>query len=185
MESQTQDALNRITDEKWREIISHLRRYASKKMAILPLWMDVNDIVSDAIASVLNETRTWNMTRYPELIDQLTAIIDSLYSALWKSKRAQKTEASQKRIGLDAVENQLQASEEDASFTEYCRERLQSIRSAIIHDEELQYFVMAIEEGHYKSKEIAEALGWPVKQVYNARKRLDRIIEGLENKTPR
>jgi len=200
------EAISRISDDEWRNIALELERYAlsvsrglrwrTRNPVELPGGETVTAIVSKAIEKLFSGEREWDPQKEPDIRKYLRGVIDSLLNHLaesqdntlvtvapepgsmnypaWESG-SQKRDPSvdwivpPNRSPEAAVLHQEQAALEDRA--------LELLMEECADDEVLMSVLEAMMDGYEKSAEIAEHKGIPVKDVYNAAKRMDRKLE--------
>lgn len=201
-------ALAQLSDDALRRLILELGRYAlsvSSKLywrtgdaAELPRGETVDSIVSTAFTKMLSGERRWQPQREPDIKTYLMNVIDSLLYHLATSKdntmvtAMPETQSAgeiplQSRADASAMAWQAQPPGSPEAILvhqedEQHKERmLQHLRDACRDDPLLAQVVQAMQEGYGKPADIAEVVGHPVADIYNALKRLDRKIVRLRH----
>jgi DNA-directed RNA polymerase specialized sigma24 family protein len=179
----------------WEDTIPRLELYAIRKAKRLywqgmmngnmPSGKEAQDVVQDAIEDVLTGRRSWNPATQPDLFVHLRSIVDSKLSHLVDSKENRsvrsesalgvKNEDANKVASLARLpdsspsqfETLLQAEAEDFFWGFY---------ECLAGEPLLQNIIECIDAGIDKPGEIAAHLGVPPKEMYNARKRLQRRV---------
>lgn len=200
------EAVSRISDDEWRNIALELERYAisvsrnlrwrTRNPLELPGGETVTSIVSKAIEKLFSGEREWGPQNEPDIRKYLRGVIDSLLNHLaesqdntlvtvapepgstnypaWESG-SQKRDPSvdwlvpPSRSPEAALLQQEQAVVEDRA--------LELLIEECAADAVLMAVLEAMMDGYDKPAEIAEHKGIPIKDVYNAAKRMDRKLE--------
>lgn len=206
MNRDTYEAVSQISDDEWRKIALELERYAlsvsrnlrwrTRNPVELPGGETVTSIVSKAIEKLFSGEREWDHEREPDIRTYLRGVIDSLLNHLaesqdntlvtvapepgstnypaWESG-SQKRDPSvdwlvpPNRSPEAALLQQEQAEVEDRA--------LELLMEECADDAVLIAVLESMMDGYDKPAEISERKGIPVKDVYNAAKRMDRKLE--------
>jgi hypothetical protein len=215
------EAVSKVSDDEWRDIALDLGRYAlsvsrnlrwrTRNPAELPGGETVTSIVSKAVEKLYSGDREWDPQKEPNLRKHLQNVIDSLLNHLaecqdntlitvqpepgspdfpaWQS-------GSQKR---DPAVDWLVPPSRSPEATLLLQEREQIEDRAVEmlldecgNDPVLLAVLEAMMDGYDKAAEISKHKGIPIKDVYNATKRLDRKLEvvrkrvaEMQNASPR
>ncbi len=211
MNKEAYELVSRISDDEWRKIALELGRYAlnvsrnlrwrTRNPVELPSGETVTSIVSKAIEKLFSGEREWDPHKEPDLKKHLRGVIDSLLNHLaesldntlvtvapepdsadfpaWES-RSQKRDPSvdwlvpPDRSPEAAVIQQEQAALEDRA--------LELLIDECGDDPVLMSVLEAMMDGYEKPAEISEHKGIPVKEIYNAAKRMDRKLETVRKR---
>jgi hypothetical protein len=200
------EAVSKISDAEWSEIALDLGRYAlsvsrnlrwrTRNPVELPGGETVTSIVSKAIEKVLSGERDWDPISDPDVRKYLRSVIDSLLNhlaesqdnvlvrvapapgsadfAAWETGSRKRDPAADwlvppNRSPEAAVLQREQPALEDRA--------LELLLEECADDPVLIQVLEAMMDGCEKPAEISEAKGIPVKDVYNAVKRMDRKLE--------
>lgn len=205
MNPEAQAALARITEDEWKQIAVELSWYAlgvsrhlrwrTRNPVELPGGETVGSIVSLAIEKVLKGERSWDPGTHPDLRKYLMDVIDSSLNhlatgadnTLLVSLRNEGLEDSSSSLTPDRPAPREEWLSRPAASPETLlldRERasLEDRALELLIDEcednpVLKKMLEAMFDGYEKPGEISEAKGIPVKEIYNAAKRLDRKCE--------
>lgn len=196
------DVLQRLREQNWEEIILRLTRHAlvrarrkfwpsgSKDLQTLLSGMSLQDVVSEAITRVFEGKRKWNPIKYPDLLEYLKGVVDSILSDM---VRSEENRLMRPRPAMDNKSNNgcvdedshvsaglwnnpsdiLSSPDKEAQK----KETFELILDLLEGDEDLQLMVIAISEGYTERSEIAQQLGKTTDEVTNMRKRLNRQLD--------
>lgn len=168
----------------------------------LPGGETVDSIVSKAFERVLSGSRKWNPQTDPDLAKYLMDVIDSLLSHLAESKdntmfrvppdagstderawhgatrlHERGYERSADWMARTTLSPEQELIEKENSTA--AKHAMELLEECIKNDAELVAIVGAIREGYDKNGEIAEHTGIAIRDVENAKKRLDRKIASV------
>lgn len=199
MRQDAHQALAQLSEAALGTMIKELGRYALSVSRSKPRWRtddpmnlprgeSVDSIVSLAFEKVLTGERDWNPEKEPELKTYLMGVIDSLLSHLSRHKdntavTAMPETAEPAGVGQgegSTWQAQPPADPETALLVreqrQYEAQAMQLLLDTSRDDPLVPQIIGAMQAGHGKAGEIAEVIGIPVTDVYNAMKRLDRKI---------
>lgn len=205
------EVVSRISDDEWRKIALELGRYAlnvsrslrwrTRNPVELPGGETVTSIVSKAIEKLFSGEREWDPHKEPDLKKHLRGVIDSLLNHLaesldntmvtvapepdsadfpaWESGSQKRDPSVDWLVPPDrspeaAVVQQEQAALEDRA--------LELLIDECADDPVLMSVLEAMMDGYEKPAEISEHKGIPVKEIYNAAKRMDRKLETVRRR---
>ena len=200
------EVIDQLEKADWENIILKLGRHSAVRInrlswrhRMLPVGLEVEDIVLESIGDTLGEERKWDPNKNPDLLNYLKSVVDSKISHLLELKEYLVTEPLEKTINeqeknlLDTTEvktdfegdsAQMFADPEEALVEkeerEHAKNAVELLREKIQGDEELEEIFLCLEEGYTKPSEIAEQLGVDVKEIYNREKRLKRKCNELK-----
>jgi hypothetical protein len=200
------EAVSRIPTDEWRNIALELERYAlsvsrnlrwrTRNPVELPGAETVTSVVSKAIEKLFSGEREWDPQKDPDIRKYLRGVIDSLLNHLaesqdntlitvapepgstnypaWESGSQKRDPTVDWLVPPDrspeaAVLQQEQAALEDRA--------LELLIDGCADDPVLMSVLEAMMDGYDKPAEISERKGIPVRDVYNAAKRMDRKLE--------
>jgi hypothetical protein len=204
--SKAYEAVSRISEDEWREIAVDLERYAlsvsrtlrwrTQNALELPGGETVGSIVSKAIEKLFSGDREWDPEEGPDIRAYLRGVIDSLLNHLAESHdnilvtvvpNAQSADAPAWESGSpkrDPAVDWLVPAQRSPEAHLLRREQtaLEDRALGLLLDEcsddpVLMAVLEAMMDGYDKPAEISEHKGIPVKDVYNAIKKLDRRLE--------
>ena len=172
--------LPNLSDEEWDDICKRLVLHAHFRMkqrswrgvpmsqgGVAPGAVEADDIASAALTDVLQGRRPWNGDSYPIFFDFLKSVVDSKISHL-----ASSVQNRVERRGDGEQFSQLMARENVSDEADF-----RKVLTEAIHKDELGAQIFeCIAEGIERPAEIATKLGINVNDVYNAQKRLRRLI---------
>lgn len=194
--------LDLLEAHPWEETIPRLLAHASSKSkrlfwkgiygGPLPEGNEVEDLVYQAIEKVLTGQRQWDPTTSPDLFLFLKGVVDSSLSHLarsWENRYVRKettsvaaTDNAEDEHGtgiIDCVpatasnpEEMLLQQEDEAR----CEELFLIIFDSLEDEPLLQKILECLLDDVEKPADIAEKLSVPVKEIYNARKKLQRRL---------
>lgn len=198
--------LDLLTAFPWEEKIPRLLLYASLKAkkkrwrsvfdGHLPEGKESQDVVFHAIEKVLSGERSWNPQEQPDLFRYLTGIIDSDLSHLSEGLEnkvllgeadidgSSAVKGDGKYAWIDSVpsstpdpEMQHINKEEDAHGDAFFFGFYDFLAGKPL----LQGMIECIDDGIEKKADMAQKLGVPVQEIYNASKQLKRKLEEFRN----
>src|SRR5262249_45983653 len=145
------------------------------------------DLVSQAVAKVFSGERKWDWGRHPNLEEFLKGVIDSLMNSLVNAidnrvvkklpAEPEKLEALLDKMSLSSANQHRMAPEAALLQAEREGEILKSISELIGDDPDLVKLWNCIRQGISKPKQIAEATGLPIEDVYNLGEKLRRRLK--------
>lgn len=202
------EAICRIPDDEWRSIAVELTRHAlsvsrrlrwrTRNVRELPGGETVDSIASKAIEKVFLGERDWDPENEPDITKYLMGVIDSLLNhlaesqentlmtippepgsvdaAAWESGSSKRDPASDWLIPESGSPEAALIKQEQTSIEDRA---LELLMDECADDEILMKVLEAMMDGYNAPAEISKAKGIPVKDVYNAIKRLDRKLENV------
>lgn len=182
-----------ITLKVTKHTVYKLKRINWKEQR-LPLGLMPEDIVQEAIGSLFEGNRNWNRIKYPDLIEYLKSVIDSIVSHLYKSKEYKITQPFPTIEEGQEVEEFLDKADPSADHAIYLmpssnnpedalleKEKMKrdetvvnAFFEAIQGDKDLEKIASLIMDGYIKPSVIAKQMGVEVREVYNLQKRFKR-----------
>lgn len=185
-----------MSEAELERMIKELGRYALSVSRSKPRWRtadpmhlprgeSVESIVSLAFEKVLSGERHWEPDKAPDLKTYLMGVIDSLLSHLSRHKdntavTALPETAEPRERQESGWQAQPPADPETALLLQeqqqYEAQVVQLLLATSQDDPVVADIIRALQAGHAKAGEIAQVIGIPVTEVYNAMKRLDRKI---------
>jgi hypothetical protein len=192
------ELVEKLGKVKWGRVILELTWFSSGRIKKLswkhgwkgdhiPKGLEPADIAMEAISTVFDERRHWDSVKYPNLMDYLKSVANSLISHLYESKEYELTdrfledEEGSEQIPLPAdpeavtqltpdPEETLLGKEEDQIGEELFNQLLDFLKD----DDELGEIILCIREGYTKPAQIAQQLDVDVKEIYTRKRRLQR-----------
>lgn len=188
-----------ITDDEWKAITSRLTLYAHGKMRPLrwrgcvpaarttgPGGTDAGDVAATAIERVLSGVRAWDDRADP--YTQLCAVVDSLISHLvrgWENRRQRMmptvTRADGSEHQIDPAGREPDPAQAAADAEEAAAYRA-AVRAAVAQDPLAAAIFECLIGGFSTPAEMAELIGVEVEQIYTAKRRLCRAVDGVMGK---
>lgn len=172
-----------LSEEQWVDLYERLKAFARRDCHVT---RNLHDLVMDAMIAVLEERRGWNPNFSPYL--NLSEIIRSMASNERKKELRAVSLDSPAGCFLDVTKPAfapLSARPSPASDYETA-EALRNLRKVILairSDAPLSRMVeIALYNNRWKSREIADEMGVEVSKVYNAKKRIVRVLARLFGK---
>lgn len=206
MKNKTYEAVSRISDDEWGGIALELERHAlsvsrnlrwrTKNTLELPGGETVSSIVSKAIERLFSGDRDWDPETEPDIRNYLKSVIDSLLNHLaesrentlitvapepgskdapaWESGSSKRDRAAEWLIPTQRSPEAALLGQEQAALEDRA---LELLIDECADDKILIGVLEAMMDGSETPAEISKAKGIPVKDVYNATKRLDLKLE--------
>jgi hypothetical protein len=200
------EAVAKISEAEWSDIALDLGRYAlsvsrnlrwrTRSPVELPGGETVTSIVSKAIEKVFSSEREWNPNIDPDVRKYLRSVIDSLLNHLaesqdnvlvrvapppgssdfeaWETGSKKRDPAADWLVPPNCSPEAVVLQQEQAALEDRA---LELLLEECADDPVLIQVLEAMMEGCDKPAEISEAKGIPVKDVYNAIKRMDCKLE--------
>ncbi len=167
----------------WKALLPRLAKYAAGRLRRLgwarghdhePSAMSIEELLNTSLERCLDGSRTWNDDDPPELEVFLRWVIKSVAYSERKKWLGKKTSALEDAGSFDPDPGPLP----DAALEEEeTREALaKDLEEIIAGDEDLGMLVLAVQDGHLRRSDIAEALGWTPDRVTAARLKLQRAL---------
>ncbi len=171
--------LDQISNLDWNQLSQRLmavsvfwsKMYFGDKWKLLPKGYTQDDVVQESIRRAFS--REWEAFDEETFSKYLFGACRSIISNLKKSSKIQKTE----RIDLFS-EQVANDEEDDIEMQSEQKEVLERIENALGQDDELITLYQGILSG-LDYKEIASQLQMTVKDIYNLKKKLIRVIEKI------
>ncbi len=211
MIKETYEAVCRISESEWCNIAVELERYAlsvsrnlrwrTRNPIELPGGETVTSIVSKAIEKLFSGEREWDPQREPDIRKYLRGVIDSLLNHLaesqdntlltappepgstnfpaWETGSRKRDPSVDWAVPPNRSPEAAALRQEQEALEDRALELLVEECSA---DALLMSVLEAMMDGYDKPAEIAEHKGIPVKDVYNAAKRMDRKLETVRKR---
>jgi RNA polymerase sigma factor (sigma-70 family) len=198
-----------IQQADWDDIYPRALKYALKKLSFLsgsPLEgvskkQVAHDIVSQAILKIIDGDRKWEPGR-GTILNYLIYVVKSDISHLYRlddykltSRMPVSPQKDNDRESIETEELLKKAHELDKHAADISPDPPQSVDNILIEheicdsllevidgDDELESIVRCMLDGFSKPRDIAEQLGVKPKNIYNAKKRLERAYQGLLQK---
>jgi|GEM_PF-3124265 len=196
-------ALPELTDDQWKEIVERLTHHATclilrhtwrglrlDQGGSVPGGIDPADLAADAIIDVIERRRNWNQVAYPDFLDFLRSVVDSLVSHLVQS--LENRVARRMPPPTDAGKPAFDVAASDSDPADVCldQDELEKFRNDLVKeigdDALVAGLFSCLEAGDTKPEDIAGLLDATVKDVNNAQKRLRRKATAvIKNSQPK
>ncbi|WP_281184606.1 hypothetical protein [Trichlorobacter lovleyi] len=202
----TKQVMELLEAHPWDETIPRLLVHALKKSkrlfwrgiygGPLPEGKEIQDIVGQAVEKVLSGQRQWDPDTNPDLLLFLRSVIDSDLSHLadcWENGAIRSESTTIVRINDDSGEHEvnifdsapspLSTPEEDILQKEdeaRCEAFFWGFYETLSEKPTLQQIVECIYDDTPKPADIAQKLGVPVNDIYNANKQLSRRLKDYQ-----
>lgn len=203
----SEQLLELLGSHPWEDTIPRLVAHASKKSkrlfwrgiygGHLPEGKEVEDLVNQAIDKIISGQRQWDPDTNPDLFLFLRGIVDSDLNHLAESEENRYVRSETVSVaGSDCDEEEKEISvitsmptpnsdpEETLLLREEetrCEEFFWNFYGSLDGKHLLQKIVECIWDDVEKPADIAEKLGVPVNDIYNARKQLQRRLDEYRN----
>lgn len=186
----TKTDLDALQKHNWEEVFIKLKAYAASLLKhryrglSFPKGRTLEDFVQGAIASIFDpdSTRNWDCQNHPDIIKYLMDVISSMMSNLFTSAEM-KTTSNFSQSQVETVPSLYEAA--DSPLDLNARMDLESligqVQNDLAGDEEACFVFMERLDG-LPNREIAQSLGYEVRVVENAQKRINRVIEKYKKK---
>lgn len=211
MNREAYEAASRISADEWRNIALDLERYAlgvsrnlrwrTRNPVELPGGETVTSIVSKAIEKLFSGEREWEPQKEPDIRKYLRGVIDSLLNHLaesqdntlvilapepgstnypaWESGSRKRDPSVDWLVPSSRSPEVVLLQQEQAALEDRA---LELLIEECAEDPVLMSVLEAMMDGYEKPAEIAEDKGIPVKDVYNAAKRMERKLETVQKR---
>jgi hypothetical protein len=192
-----------IPEQQWQAILKRLTVHASFKARklrwrgcqggdnqLLPKGHGPDSIAMDAVERVLDGRRATVATTPEELMKDLMGIVDSLISDFVRSPENRQMRAiPESREGTATDGWPALARSDPPGQALEIREEAEKYRALVVDaldgDSELEALFECLANGFEGRSEIATLLGKTESDVTNMKKRLNRILDGIESKARR
>ena len=185
--------LPELIKEQWQEYLERLTKYTVGRFRYLG-WLDgrigpkgkgPQDIALDAILSVLNGKRRYNREAYPNFMDFLKSVADSCINHFMKLAKDESKiiKPTPTIITEQGKREEVELEDKGVGVAQICvnkeiAEKVKNILSQEFSDDlAVKGILECLEAGITKDSDMAEILGIDVKDIYNAKKRLQRGID--------
>lgn len=192
--------LTDISDDEWLGLNSRLTLYALRKMRRLcwrgarpaerptaPGGQGPEDLAATAIERVLDGSRAWDASADP--FDHLCSVLDSLVSHLvggWENRNVRGMPTARSDDGPERPV-ELPGREPDPSHaaaeSEEAHQYRAAVRDAVAKDPLAAGIFDCLQAGYSTPADMAELLDVDVEQIYTAKRRLERAVNGVLSKT--
>lgn len=176
----TEELLLRLREVKWEPVIKQLHYYSLNRLKRFPLLAERFDIISlanffadEAIRQLWMQERIWNTDKYPDVAKFLKAAVDSIRSNYLKSKKVVST------TYIDEMMEETTAETGDGPEAQLVVKEIEEQIRIIFTDDQEALQVFHCIKDNLPPRIISEELDIPIKQVYNAIKRIDRKLTEL------
>jgi hypothetical protein len=187
----------RLLEADWDVVWARAIKQATVETKILEAMgfalLDPQDLVNEAVLRLFNGSRAWDYERYPDLATHLTWVIWSIASHVREQHLSQislnldddnkkngedpeKWDRTQRAAALSAWAPKIQSPEELAILNERLMWLRKQLTTLSENDEEIGFLFECLLDGIDEPREVAKTLGWDVRKVNNARKRMMRQL---------
>lgn len=164
--------LDKLDAHNWEASVTKLNVYALRLCKYrgwdLPVSLDPEDIVIEAVKKVYAGERRWNPEKDPDLFAYMKSVVKSMIGKL--------AEPRGRRTNLDALKNERSPADEDEALD------YDILHAAISQetrgDPELAIVYKGLKDG-LKPRDIAREYAIPMDTVRNSIKRLRRLVENI------
>jgi hypothetical protein len=211
MNTKAYEAVSRISSDQWLSLALELERYTfsisrnlrwrTRNAVELPGGETVDSIVSKAIEKLFSGDRDWDPEKEPDIRSYLRGVVDSLLNHLAESKDNTLVTAAPEPGSADASAWETGSPKRDPA-ADWLVPARPSPEAILIRQEEtgledwaldllidecaddkiLIEVLEAMMDGSDTPAEISKTKGIPIKDVYNAAKRLDRKLEKVRER---
>lgn len=159
-----------------------VRRKRWSRNGTIPEGKEAEDLVHDAIRRVLDGRRHWEPDKVPDLELYLCGIVRSIAGDLARSpaNRMDVLEETTKGDKFETLPPALVCTstiESETTLIEENRELVDEIMAAASQDPVLEKIIQAAMDGSTKPREVSDATGLPVAQVYAGMKKIRRRLD--------
>jgi hypothetical protein len=194
-------ALPELSEDQWTEIVERLTHYAACRIirhtwrglrlaqgGSVPGGVDPSDLAADAITGVIEGKRAWNQTEYPVFLDFLRSVVDSRLSHLVGGVENRTTRRTPATADDGETDLDMAAPDPDPAVVCLDKDALERFRDALVEaigtDSLLRGLLSCLESDMTKPEDIATVLDVTVKEVNNAKKRLQRKATAIIKTSP-
>lgn len=182
--------LHAITEKEWLEVIDKLTVFVRFKLIGKTIFgahseqnlgvKPVEYYVDEAIGKLFSLEWEWQFEKY-SLIDQLKRIVGSMISTnveSYKNKKEKVFPTENETLNILSEKTNIDNENDDVTYRLF-KEALEGCSQ---DDEELQLYVMALDECN-SFDEMSTELGWDKKKLYSLQQKMTRrVIKYLETK---
>jgi RNA polymerase sigma factor (sigma-70 family) len=194
VEEGSKPTLPGLKDAEWEELLERLTLYADNRLLRLtwrglklarggavPGGVEAADLAQEAIVDVIEGTRQYDPAANPDFLGFLQDVVDSKVNHLATGAENRKSRRPADSLDddappLDRVDRSPPP--EDQVAEDELLVRLQAeAREAVAKDPLAKQILECLDAGVTKPGEIAALLGISVEEIYNAQKRLARLVD--------
>jgi|GEM_PF-6921891 len=186
----TKTDLDALQKHNWEEAFiklkanaAHLLKYRYRGLSF-PKGRTLQDFIQSAIASIFDpdSTRKWDSQKHPDINKYLMDVISSMMSNLFNSIEARTTSSfPQSPTESNPSYYDFPDSPLDLDTGMDLESLIRQVQKDLEEDEEASFVFMERLDG-LPNREIAQSLGYEVRIVENAQKRINRVIEKYKKK---
>lgn len=167
---------NPLDDIDWSRVSKRLTAFAHWRLGSRGTWQDAEDLANEAITRVFSpDYKAWDPATEPDLLRHLGSVVNGLISNMSRTAREE--------LGGDVLGEEGTAPRRDAHRTAgvaswvdgkiYATEILERIATEVEGDKLASKVFWLEVEGVPEPKNQAARLGRPIRDIYNARRRLE------------
>lgn len=175
---------NPLDDINWSRVCRRLTAFAKQRLGSRGTWVDAEDLSTTAISRLFDpDYKSWDPAVEPDLLRHLGSVVNGLISNLPRKTRevllgdqpdegasAQLLAAHQASGGAEWTEGKVLATE--------ILERI----ATVVEPDKLASKVFWLQvEGVTDARDQATKLGRPIRDIYNARRRLDAKVAAAKD----
>jgi RNA polymerase sigma factor (sigma-70 family) len=187
------NAMPALKDAEWEELLERLTLYADNcvvrltwrglrraKGGAVPGGIEAADLAQETIVDVIEGSRRYDPAAQPDFFRFLQDVVDSKVSHLATSAENRKSRRPEDSLdddapALDRVERAPPPEDQVAEDEALARLR-RDARDAVAKDPLAKRIFECLDAGVTKPGEIATLLGISVEEIYNAQKRMARLV---------
>jgi len=167
---------NPLDDIDWSRSSKRLTAFAHWRLGSRGTWEDAEDLANEAITRVFSpDYKAWDPATEPDLLRHLGSVVNGLIS---NRSRTAREELAGDALGEDgaAPRREVHRTEGGASWADgriFATEILERVATAVEGDKLVSKVFWLEVEGVAEPKDQASRLSRPIRDIYNARRRLE------------